>query len=267
MLDEMLSVIIHFSGSVTIKYSSLGRTVISKASVLFACKIPDVSVLLLSTPVEDHTLLEAIRSVIPFQDHKTLGSVTPVEDHVTLEGVTPVEDYVTCKTIRNPVHSVRSSPCPESNFETGLPVSVDLGCNVVVKSLFSPHSCASSGIIHGSIEATTTSPVSEIIPTEKVISTTDTYSEGDVVFIMGFGLQNPLTSGSETVVSMVARGHVMKVVVCGGEAVMLVTSAVVEAGMSGGLVVHGTTGRAIAMVVSNTRQDCVVCFMDNFPVF
>ena len=74
------------------------------------------------------------------------------------------------------------------------------------------------------------------------------------MFVIGFGLQDPSDGGTESPWPMVTRGRVLKVVRCGGERVMVVTSAVVGPGASGGLVVHEPTGRAVAMVVSNTRQ-------------
>ena len=54
---------------------------------------------------------------------------------------------------------------------------------------------------------------------------------------------------------LVTEGTLCKVVSdkCGGEGVMLVTSAVVLSGMSGGVIVSGEDGRLLAMIVSNSK--------------
>ena len=53
---------------------------------------------------------------------------------------------------------------------------------------------------------------------------------------------------------LVTEGTVCKVVSdkCGGEGVMVVTSAVVLSGMSGGVIVSGEDGRLLAMIISNS---------------
>lgn len=77
--------------------------------------------------------------------------------------------------------------------------------------------------------------------------------EGEPIFAVGFGLQEPKSSSTSRE-PLVTRGVVSKVVRWQGrEEVMLVTTAVVHPGMSGGMVVSASTGKPLGMVVSNSE--------------
>lgn len=71
---------------------------------------------------------------------------------------------------------------------------------------------------------------------------------------MGYGCENPYKIKKRFSLSpLVTSGHVIKEVYSGGRVVMLVTTAVLLPGMSGGLVIDSLTGEPVGMVVSSTR--------------
>ena len=74
--------------------------------------------------------------------------------------------------------------------------------------------------------------------------------KGTKVFVVGFGLQHGDLNVSGP---LVCRGVVSKVVCDRGQPVMFVTTAAVNAGMSGGLVADAETGALLGMVVSNSQ--------------
>ncbi len=76
--------------------------------------------------------------------------------------------------------------------------------------------------------------------------------EGRSVTIIGYGCQDPYTLGYHS--PLLTRGCVIKAVCSdGGRVVMLVTTAVLLPGMSGGLVVDTVTGEPLGMAVSNSK--------------
>ena len=76
--------------------------------------------------------------------------------------------------------------------------------------------------------------------------------EGRSVIIIGYGCQDPYTPGYHS--PLQTRGCVIKAVCgAGGRVVMLVTTAVLLPGMSGGLVVDTVTGEPLGMAVSNSK--------------
>ena len=75
--------------------------------------------------------------------------------------------------------------------------------------------------------------------------------EGSPIFVVGYGLEDPARSVS--LEPIVTQGIISSVVRWRRRPVMLVTTAVVHSGMSGGIVVCATTGRPLAMVVSNSK--------------
>ncbi len=76
--------------------------------------------------------------------------------------------------------------------------------------------------------------------------------EGRSVIIIGYGCQDPYTPGYQS--PLLTRGCVIKAVCgAGGRVVMLVTTAVLLPGMSGGLVVDTVTGEPLGMAVSNSK--------------
>jgi len=83
--------------------------------------------------------------------------------------------------------------------------------------------------------------------------------KGRSVLITGYGFQDPYktnraTSDKDTdsYTPLITRGHVMKTVYSGDEMVMVVTTAVLLPGMSGGLVVDELTNLPLAMAISNS---------------
>ena len=75
--------------------------------------------------------------------------------------------------------------------------------------------------------------------------------EGSPVFIIGNGFGDP-AGYIEARTPTLTGGILSKVVRWEGQPVMLMTTAVVHSGMSGGLLVCASTGRPLGMVVSNS---------------
>ena len=76
-------------------------------------------------------------------------------------------------------------------------------------------------------------------------------SEGTHIFITAHGFQDPgRYAGAMS--PTVTAGVISKVVRWEGRPVMLMTTAVVHSGMSGGLLVCADTGRPLGMAVSNS---------------
>ena len=76
-------------------------------------------------------------------------------------------------------------------------------------------------------------------------------SEGSHVFVTGHGFQDPgRYTGAMS--PTVTGGVISKIVRWEGRPVMLMTTAVVHSGMSGGLLVCAATGRPLGMAVSNS---------------
>ncbi len=76
--------------------------------------------------------------------------------------------------------------------------------------------------------------------------------EGRSVTIIGYGCQDPYKQGYCS--PLLTRGCVIKTVCgAGGRVVMLVTTAVLLPGMSGGLVVDMVTREPLGMAVSNSK--------------
>ena len=74
--------------------------------------------------------------------------------------------------------------------------------------------------------------------------------KGMEVAVIGFGLRHCPTNLTGPLVS---RGVVSKVVYDKNQPVMLVTTAAVNPGMSGGLVANAETGSPLGMVISNSQ--------------
>ena len=74
--------------------------------------------------------------------------------------------------------------------------------------------------------------------------------KGMEVVVIGFGLRHGRTNITGPLVS---RGVVSKVVYDKNQPVMLVTTAAVNPGMSGGLVANMETGSPLGMVISNSQ--------------
>lgn len=78
--------------------------------------------------------------------------------------------------------------------------------------------------------------------------------EGRSVIIVGFGCQDPYKQSDKHCTPLVTGGSVIKAVCTArGQLVMLVTTAVLLPGMSGGLVIDTLTGEPLAMAISNSK--------------
>ncbi len=77
--------------------------------------------------------------------------------------------------------------------------------------------------------------------------------EGQPIFAVGYGLPVSKTSSSAAHEPLVTSGVVSKAVRWRGVEVMVVSTAVVHPGMSGGMIVSATTGAPLGMIVSNSE--------------
>ena len=78
--------------------------------------------------------------------------------------------------------------------------------------------------------------------------------KGEIIYAVGYCLQEPLKNTSDHLEPLVTRGVISKVVRAReGREVMLMTTAVVHSGMSGGMIVSATTGEGLGMIVSNSK--------------
>ena len=75
--------------------------------------------------------------------------------------------------------------------------------------------------------------------------------QGGPIFAIGY--EAPPWHGQGNLQLLVTEGLLAKVASCHGDAVILVTSAVVLSGMSGGVIVSGDDGRVLGMIVSNSE--------------
>lgn len=76
--------------------------------------------------------------------------------------------------------------------------------------------------------------------------------EGRSVTVTGYGCEDPIKLKRFSP-PLVTKGHVIKEVYSGDRVVMLITTAVLLPGMSGGLVTDVVTGEPLGMAISNTR--------------
>ncbi len=92
--------------------------------------------------------------------------------------------------------------------------------------------------------------LTDIMAGDRSSRTIATVCKGMEIVIVGFGLRHGPTNLTGPLVS---RGVISKVVYDMNQPVMLVTTAAVNPGMSGGLVASAETGALLGIVISNSQ--------------